>query len=98
MAGGGTGRRDGEAMSLEIANSECCKVPKSNREFWVKKIVRNHERDREVQVRLSRMGWHCITVWECQLGPDTREATLNCLATTLDRLFLNDHKVKGKEI
>ena len=49
----------------EVINSECCKIPKSNREFWVAKIRRNQERDIEEQKRLAEMGWHCITIWEC---------------------------------
>ena len=32
-----------------IESSECCKIPKTNREFWVAKIRRNKERDREEQ-------------------------------------------------
>ena len=36
-------------------------------EFWVAKIRRNKERDREAQRKLAAMGWHCITVWECEL-------------------------------
>ena len=52
---------------LNIENSECCKIPKTNREFWVAKIRRNKERDKEEQKKLAAMGWHCITVWECEL-------------------------------
>ena len=57
-----------------IVNSECCKIPKTNREFWVAKIRRNKERDKEEQRKLAEMGWHCITVWECELKPSKREA------------------------
>ena len=39
---------------LSIDNSDCCKIPKTNREFWVAKIRRNLERDVEVQHRLTR--------------------------------------------
>ena len=51
----------------ETLNSACCKIPKTNREFWVAKIRRNKERDKEEQKKLAAMGWHCITVWECEL-------------------------------
>ena len=30
-----------------IVNSECCKIPNTNRAFWVAKIRRNQERDFE---------------------------------------------------
>ena len=49
-----------------IVNSSCCKIPNTNREFWVAKIRRNKERDKEEQRKLAEMGWHCITVWECE--------------------------------
>lgn len=75
-----------------IDNSECCKIPKTNREFWVKKIRRNKERDKEEQHKLVAMGWHCITVWECELKPSKREQTLESLAFTLNHIFLQDHK------
>ena len=40
------------------------------------------------------MGWHCITVWECELRPAVREMTLQALAHTLNHIFLDDHHVK----
>jgi DNA mismatch endonuclease (patch repair protein) len=79
--------------TLNIENSECCKIPKTNREFWVNKIRRNKERDIEDQKRLAEMGWHCITVWECQLKPKKREETLESLAYTLNHIYLQDHQI-----
>ena len=79
-----------------IENSTCCKIPKTNREFWVAKIRRNKERDREEQKQLATMGWHCITVWECELTPRKREATLDALAFTLNRIFLQDRSARTK--
>jgi len=75
---------------------EGCKyftMPKTNVEFWEKKIGRNKERDHDTQVALADMGWHCITVWECQLKPATREQTLLQLEYTLNRIFLADHAI-----
>ena len=77
-----------------IESSSCCKIPRTNREFWVKKITRNIERDREEQQLLVAMGWHCITVWECELSPKRREQTLRSLAFTLNRIFLDDHCIR----
>ena len=79
--------------TLNIENSECCKIPKTNREFWVNKIRRNKQRDIEDQKRLAAMGWHCITVWECQLKPKQREETLESLAYTLNHIYLQDHQI-----
>jgi len=77
-------------------NTDCCKIPKTNREFWIEKIRRNKERDIDEQKRLAEMGWHCITVWECELKPSKREATLKSLAYTLNKIWLDDHAVIGK--
>ena len=81
---------------LKIENSKCCKIPMTNREFWVAKIRRNQERDIEEQKRLAEMGWHCITIWECELKPSKREQTLKSLAFTLNKIWLDDHSVVGR--
>ena len=85
------GRRKMEDI---IENSDCCKIPKTNRDFWVSKIRRNKERDREEQRQLAQMGWHCITVWECELKPSKREETLESIAFTLNHIFLQDRRCK----
>ena len=77
--------------SSAIVNSACCKIPKTNRAFWVAKIRRNQTRDREQQRQLATMGWHTITVWECELSPKRREQTLESLAFTLNSIYLHDH-------
>ena len=77
-----------------IESSECCKIPKTNREFWVAKIRRNKERDKEEQHKLAEMGWHCITVWECELKPSKREETLESIAFTLNHIWLQDHQAR----
>ena len=65
----------------------------TNHEFWVAKIRRNKERDKEEQHKLAQMGWHCITVWECELTPKRREETLESIAFTLNHIWLQDHQV-----
>jgi len=69
-------------------NSDCCKIPKTNTEFWTAKIKRNQERDEEVLQKLKQMGWNTIVLWECQLKPSKREQTLRSLDYTLCKLFL----------
>ena len=76
---------------------EGCKyfrMPKTNTEFWEKKISRNRERDREEQKQLARMGWHCITVWECELKGERREKTLESLEFTLNHIFIQDRDLR----
>ena len=62
----------------------------------MEKIKRNQERDIETQKRLAEMGWHCITIWECELKPSKRELTLQSLAFTLNKIWLEEHAVIGK--
>ena len=83
---------------LTIDNSACCKIPKTNREFWVAKIRRNKERDKVEQKKLAAMGWHCITVWECELKPAKREETLDSIAFTLNHIWLQDRRCKTEEV
>lgn len=78
---------------------EGCKyfvLPKTNSEFWKTKIERNQSRDIKEQKQLAAMGWHCITVWECQLKPALRKQTLEALELTLNRIFLKDNSIKNK--
>ena len=62
------------------------------------KILRNQERDVEVQHELATMGWHSIIIWECELKPIKREDTLESLTYTLNKIFLQDRTVKRYEI
>ena len=55
-----------------LQNSECCKIPSTNRTFWVEKIRRNQERDERNYRLLQENGWQVIVVWECQLKPAAR--------------------------
>jgi len=78
-----------------MESSACCKIPSTNHEFWVAKIRRNKERDKEEQRKLAETGWHCITVWECELKPKQRERTLDSIVFTLNHIWLQDHGAKS---
>ena len=55
--------------------------PKSNMEFWDAKIARNRHRDEVTSAHLEALGWHVITIWECELkGKDAAETRLDALA------------------
>ena len=69
------------------------RLPKTNVEFWRHKIERNKQRDIEVQHQLAKMGWHVMTVWECQLDTkEKREQTLMAIEYTLNHIFLLDRE------
>ena len=76
---------------------EGCKyfvVPKTRTEFWLNKINRNQERDKEVKKQLAKMGWHSITIWECELKPKNRLTTLQALEQTLNKIYLLNNGAK----
>ncbi len=73
---------------LTISDSACCRIPHTNRDFWVKKITRNKERDEETIRKLNALGWNCITIWECELKPSKRMQTLQSLKQTLLSIYL----------
>ena len=55
--------------------------PKSNVEFWQTKIQRNQHRDEVTSAHLEALGWHVITIWECELrSPDALQTRLESLA------------------
>lgn len=70
------------------------RMPKSNVLYWETKLQRNVDRDVLVKKKLTNMGWHCITVWECELTGKKREETLKRLMFTLNHIFLLNHSVK----
>ena len=69
----------------------CCKIPSTNREFWVNKIRRNQERDQKNYQVLQESGWQVIVVWECQLTPKQIEQTMNEVEVLLNDNFLSLH-------
>lgn len=49
---------------------EGCKyayTPKTNTEFWIKKITLNADRDKLNLQKLTALGWNVIIVWECEI-------------------------------
>lgn len=42
------------------------RLPKTNREYWQRKIAGNVARDQATLVALEAVGWSVFTVWECE--------------------------------
>ncbi len=83
-----------ENSKLKIENSACCKIPTTNREFWVAKIRRNQERDRENYRVLQENGWQVIVVWECQLTATKLEHTMREVEVLLEENLLSLYRHK----
>lgn len=60
--------------------------PKSNAEYWEVKIARNRHRDEVTAAHLEALGWHVLTVWECELKPSVLEARLDAMADEIRRV------------
>jgi DNA mismatch endonuclease, patch repair protein len=60
-------------------------IPRSNNLFWDIKIKKNKERDKRNCLQLKRMGWHVITIWQCELkNQKIFTSTLDNLIRTLN--------------
>ena len=81
-----------DSGSALIENSACCKIPQSNRAFWVAKIRRNQERDQRNYQLLQENGWQVIVVWECQLTPKQIEHTMREVELLLNNNMLARYK------
>lgn len=69
---------------------EGCKYfvwPKNNAEFWKQKIETNISRDQRKEAQLRDMGWNVLIVWECELRPPKRQATLERLESQLRQIL-----------
>ena len=57
--------------------------PKSNVDFWKRKINGNIQRDLCNIQRLSEQGWNIIVIWECQLKKSRFDETLQHLVAQI---------------
>ncbi|WP_430886140.1 very short patch repair endonuclease [Fusibacter sp. JL216-2] len=65
---------------------EGCKyssMPKSNTEYWKKKLVNNKDRDERVISELESLGFTVLVVWECEIKEDFDEAMINFIRKLL---------------
>ncbi|TDL98654.1 DNA mismatch endonuclease Vsr [Macrococcus brunensis] len=54
-------------------------MPKTNQKFWQAKFERNVARDERNIEELTELGINVIVIWECGLGSEVREETLEDL-------------------
>jgi DNA mismatch endonuclease (patch repair protein) len=48
------------------------RTPKSNLEYWLPKLSRNRQRDKEHLLNLNAAGWESLVIWECEVRqPET---------------------------
>lgn len=61
----------------------CFKMPSSRTEWWQRKLGYNKARDWQHQRALELLGWRVLVIWECELRPARRLATLQRLIERL---------------
>ena len=84
--------REQENTERNLQSSKCCKIPSTNREFWVNKIRRNQERDQQNYNILYKNGWHVMVIWECQLTASKIEHTMHEVEVLLEENMLALYK------
>jgi len=67
-------------------------LPATRTAFWRAKIAGNVLRDRRNNITLKRMGWHVITIWQCQLTPKKVQTRFKSLLARL-RLLAKAHQL-----
>lgn len=60
----------------------------TNAQYWLAKIQRNIDRDRQNTERLQEMGWTVLRFWETQIRSDPLAVTLTVLGALQDRKIL----------
>lgn len=70
--------KDWEKLKVRLKKS-------NNSEYWIAKIVRNMERDEEVNKQLRTLGWSVLRFW----GKDIKEDVNGCITTIEEKIFLN---------
>lgn len=72
--------------------------PKSNAEYWYKKIENNVNRDIKNIKLLQEQGWIVLTVWECELKKERAESTLKKLCLMIDIGLDRNDKMEAQSI
>lgn len=57
--------------------------PRTNKDYWNKKLDRNIERDKENIIALQKMGWKVLVVWECETKKRNTDALIQKLKAFL---------------
>jgi len=43
------------------------RLPKTNVSFWKKKIEANKKKDKNNYIKLKKMGWDYLVIWQCEI-------------------------------
>lgn len=68
---------------------ETKKHPENNADFWFKKISRNIERDKEVNIHLQNNGWTVLRFWSKEISKNLEE----CIAIVKSEISKKQNKL-----
>ena len=58
----------------------CFQEPETRKEFWLKKIQSNIDRDKKVDEQLKNAGWTVIRIWEHEIRKEPENAVKKIIA------------------
>lgn len=67
-------------------NCKRANMPKTNKEYWIKKLNRNIKKQNTDIKDLRKLGWSISVIWECQTKDET------ALTKKIKRICKNDKK------
>lgn len=62
---------------------------KSNRDYWIPKIERNIQRDKEINLRLQELGWTVLRFW----GKEIKKNLPDCVKQIIEKIDV--HKTRS---
>ena len=69
--------------------------PKTNVDYWTRKIASNKKRDIENILKISSMGWNILTIWECEI---MKKKNIDILLNRISA-FLHEHsEIKSRQV
>ncbi|MCM3530234.1 very short patch repair endonuclease [Cytobacillus oceanisediminis] len=71
------------------------RMPKSNIDFWKKKLERNQERDKEHTQYYIQRGWHILRIWEHEIRKEF-DITIEKIASFIEEAKTTEASHKPK--
>lgn len=64
-------------------NCSRSKLPKTNKKFWKEKIEGNKRKDKSVKIKLKKLNWDYLVIWQCEIRNNNDEKVRNKILTFL---------------
>lgn len=62
-----------------------CRIPESNRNYWVEKINKNIKRDKRINKELKEKKWNVIRLWEHELKKDKHKKIMDKIVQQINQ-------------